>query len=46
MITFHDWIVTGGNRLTLVGDALAAARKNGVAISTIADSADWLHVPA
>ena len=25
MITFHDWIVSGGNRLSLLADALAAA---------------------
>ena len=26
-ITFHDWIVSGGNRLSLLGDCLAAARE-------------------
>lgn len=46
MITFHDWIVSCGNRLTLLGDALAAARESGMAISTIADSPDWLPLPA
>ncbi len=38
MITFHDWIVTGGNRLVLLGDALAAARDSGMVISTVADN--------
>jgi peptidoglycan/xylan/chitin deacetylase (PgdA/CDA1 family) len=41
-ITFHDWVVTGGNRLVLLRDALAAARERGSAISTIAQSPDWL----
>lgn len=45
MVTFHDWIVTGGNRLVLLADALATARKAGVAISTIAESPDWLPMP-
>ena len=42
MITFHDWIVSGGNRLALLGDALATARQSGTVISTIADNPDWL----
>jgi peptidoglycan/xylan/chitin deacetylase (PgdA/CDA1 family) len=42
MITFHDWIVSGGNRLSLLGDALAAARENGVDIATIAQRPEWL----
>jgi peptidoglycan/xylan/chitin deacetylase (PgdA/CDA1 family) len=42
MITFHDWIVSGGNRLSLLGDALAAARANGVDIATIAQRPEWL----
>jgi peptidoglycan/xylan/chitin deacetylase (PgdA/CDA1 family) len=42
MITFHDWIVTGGNRLPLLGDAIAAARDSGTMISTIAENPDWL----
>jgi peptidoglycan/xylan/chitin deacetylase (PgdA/CDA1 family) len=42
MITFHDWIVSGGNRLSLLGDALAAARQNGVDIATIAQRPEWL----
>jgi len=41
-ITFHDWLVTGGNRLVLLREALAAAREAGVNISTIARSPDWL----
>ena len=41
-ITFHDWIVSGGNRLVLLADALDAARKGGAVISTIAQSPDWL----
>jgi peptidoglycan/xylan/chitin deacetylase (PgdA/CDA1 family) len=42
MITFHDWIVSGGNRLVLLEDALATARDSGMVISTIADNPDWL----
>jgi peptidoglycan/xylan/chitin deacetylase (PgdA/CDA1 family) len=42
MITFHDWIVSGGNRLSLLGDCLAAARGSGVDIATIAQRPDWL----
>ena len=45
MITFHDWIVSGGNRLALLGDALAAARESGAYISTIAERPDWLPTP-
>jgi hypothetical protein len=45
MITFHDWIVSGGNRLSLLGDALAAARDSGVDVSTIAERPDWLLTP-
>ena len=30
MITFHDWIISGGNRLSLLGDCLATARESGV----------------
>lgn len=41
-ITFHDWVVTGGNRIVLLRDALSAAREAGSAISTIAQSPDWL----
>jgi len=46
MITFHDWIVTGGNRLVLLGDALVAAHGSGMVISTVADSPHWLGIPA
>lgn len=46
MVTFHDWIVSGGNRLALLGDALAAARDSGTVISTIAENPDWLSVAA
>jgi hypothetical protein len=42
MITFHDWIVSGGNRLSLLGDCLAAAREGGGDIATIAQRHDWL----
>jgi peptidoglycan/xylan/chitin deacetylase (PgdA/CDA1 family) len=42
MVTFHDWIVTGGNRLVLLADTLAAARHAGMAVSTVADNPDWL----
>ena len=41
-ITFHDWIVSRGNRLVMLGDALTAAREAGSVISTIADNPDWL----
>lgn len=41
-VTFHDWLVTGGNRLVLLREALAAAREAGADISTIAQSPDWL----
>ena len=46
MITFHDWIVSGGNRLELLREALSAARDSGTVISTIADSPDWLPAHA
>jgi peptidoglycan/xylan/chitin deacetylase (PgdA/CDA1 family) len=42
MITFHDWIVSGGNRLVLLRDTLAAARQSSMSISTIADNPAWL----
>jgi hypothetical protein len=42
MITFHDWIVSGGNRLSLLTDALAAAREHGAQIATIAEIPGWL----
>jgi peptidoglycan/xylan/chitin deacetylase (PgdA/CDA1 family) len=42
MITFHDWIVSGGNRLSLLSDTLTAARENGVDIATIEQRPDWL----
>jgi peptidoglycan/xylan/chitin deacetylase (PgdA/CDA1 family) len=45
MLTFHDWIVTGGNRLVLLGDVLAAARDGGMAVSTVAANPHWLPVP-
>jgi peptidoglycan/xylan/chitin deacetylase (PgdA/CDA1 family) len=45
-VTFHDWIVSGGNRLGLLGDILAAARDGGMSISTIADHPDWLPAAA
>ena len=45
MITFHDWIVSGGNRLSLLGDCLAAAHENGVDIATIAQRPAWLPAP-
>jgi peptidoglycan/xylan/chitin deacetylase (PgdA/CDA1 family) len=41
-VTFHDWIVSGGNRLVLLADALTAARESGAVISTIAQSPGWL----
>jgi peptidoglycan/xylan/chitin deacetylase (PgdA/CDA1 family) len=42
MITFHDWIVSGGNRMPILHDALTAARQGGVSIATIAERPDWL----
>jgi peptidoglycan/xylan/chitin deacetylase (PgdA/CDA1 family) len=45
-VTFHDWIISGGNRLGLLGDTLAAARDGGMSISTIADNPDWLPTTA
>jgi len=41
-VTFHDWIVSGGNRLVLLADALTAAREVGTVVSTIAENPDWL----
>jgi peptidoglycan/xylan/chitin deacetylase (PgdA/CDA1 family) len=41
-VTFHDWLVTGGNRIVLLREALAAARESGAIISTIAQRPDWL----
>jgi len=42
MITFHDWIVSGGNRMTLLGDALTAAHACGSEVATIAERPEWL----
>jgi peptidoglycan/xylan/chitin deacetylase (PgdA/CDA1 family) len=42
MITFHDWIISGGNRLSLLADALQAAKSSRTQITTIAESPDWL----
>src|SRR3984957_2760651 len=42
MVTFHDWIVSGGNRLPLLADALSAAGEHGTQIATIAESPGWL----
>lgn len=42
MVTFHDWLVTGGNRLVLLRETLAAARASGTVISTITRSPGWL----
>jgi len=36
MITFHDWIVAGGNRLILLSDVLEAAVDAGLPVSTSA----------
>jgi peptidoglycan/xylan/chitin deacetylase (PgdA/CDA1 family) len=46
MATFHDWIVSGGNRLVLLDDALAAASDAGVDVSTTAASPHWLPAVA
>jgi peptidoglycan/xylan/chitin deacetylase (PgdA/CDA1 family) len=45
-VTFHDWIVSGGNRLALLGDILAAAHGSGMSVSTIADNPNWLTAGA
>jgi peptidoglycan/xylan/chitin deacetylase (PgdA/CDA1 family) len=42
MVNFHDWIVSGGNRLVLLNDALATAHEAGMVISTIAANPQWL----
>ena len=42
MVTFHDWIVSGANRLVLLDDTLATARDAGTAISTVAANPHWL----
>jgi Polysaccharide deacetylase len=42
MVTFHDWILAGGNRNGLLADTLAAARDADVEVSTIAENPDWL----
>jgi len=42
MVTFHDWIVSGGNRLVLLNDTLAAASDAGMTISTVAANPHWL----
>jgi Polysaccharide deacetylase len=42
MIIFHDWIITGGNRLVLLDDVLKASGEMDVNVSTIAGSPDWL----
>ena len=41
MITFHDWIIAGGNRLVLLDDVLRSSAKMGLTVSTIAGSPDW-----
>jgi peptidoglycan/xylan/chitin deacetylase (PgdA/CDA1 family) len=46
MATFHHWIVSGGNRLVLLDDALAAASDAGVDVSTTAASPHWLPAVA
>lgn len=42
MVTFHDWIIAGGNRLVLLDDVLRTAAQTGLEVSTIAGSARWL----
>ena len=46
MATFHDWMVSGGNRLVLLDDVLAAASDAGVDVSTTAASPHWLPAAA
>jgi peptidoglycan/xylan/chitin deacetylase (PgdA/CDA1 family) len=41
MVTFHDWIVAGGNRLVLLDEALTAARDAGVEVVTVAAKPYW-----
>jgi peptidoglycan/xylan/chitin deacetylase (PgdA/CDA1 family) len=38
MLTFHDWIIAGGNRLSLLADLLAALRELGVEAVTVEES--------
>lgn len=45
MITFHYRVAGGGDRLSLLGDCLAAARESGADIATIAQRPDWLSIP-
>jgi len=45
MVTFHDWIVAGGNRMVLLDEILKTAEKTGLEVSTIAGSAHWLAEP-
>jgi peptidoglycan/xylan/chitin deacetylase (PgdA/CDA1 family) len=42
MVTFHDWIVSAGNRPVLLDDALATASDAGMTISTVAANPHWL----
>jgi len=46
MATFHDWIVSGGNRLVLLDDVLAGATEAGVDVSASAASSHWLPAVA
>lgn len=41
MITFHDWIIAGGNRLVLLDEVLRSAGAMGLETSTIAGGPDW-----
>jgi len=41
-ITFHDWLVSSGNRLVLLREALTSARQEGATISTIMRNPNWL----
>lgn len=42
MVTFHDWIVAGGNRLVLLDDVLTAAGKTGLTVAATAAHEQWL----
>ncbi|HEY6794069.1 MAG TPA: polysaccharide deacetylase family protein [Kineosporiaceae bacterium] len=37
MMTFHDWIVTGGNRIELLRELLVAAREAGLLVDGLAN---------
>jgi peptidoglycan/xylan/chitin deacetylase (PgdA/CDA1 family) len=46
MVTFHDWIVAGGNRLPLLAQVLDDAVAAGSVISTPQHHPEWLDIAA